>query len=216
MLSLQFLKINSLTIKKLQFQRRKWYILHVELILQAASPTLTLHTINQRKQYSQHRHGAITRKLEPHNADVWTEVKLKSNMSLLYFIVAWLCAVWRRKGTGHPTPFNSWLSTPRGCGMGCAVCVFMSVCLHVHVQVYACACVCGYARLVPALYEDSTSLRAHNCTYIHIGNFRPTLRWRHWLVVLRVNLWQTRYRAIRVGREKYGGRIPCVHTPKLI
>jgi hypothetical protein len=51
--------------------------------------------------------------------------------------------------------------------MGCAVCVFMSVCLCVHVQVYVCAWVCGYAHLVPALYEDPTSLWADNCTYIH-------------------------------------------------
>jgi hypothetical protein len=52
--------------------------------------------------------------------------------------------------------------------MGCALCVFMSVCLHAHVQVYACVCVCGYAPLVPALYGDPTSLRADNCTYIHL------------------------------------------------
>jgi hypothetical protein len=51
---------------------------------------------------------------------------------VMHFIVAWLCAVQRGKGTGHPTPFNSWLSMPRGGAMGCAVCVFMSVCLHVH------------------------------------------------------------------------------------
>jgi hypothetical protein len=50
--------------------------------------------------------------------------------------------------------------------MGWAVCVFMSVCLRVHVQVYACAWVCGYMHLAPALYEDPTSLRADNCTYI--------------------------------------------------
>jgi hypothetical protein len=36
-----------------------------------------------------------------------------------------------------------------------------------HVQVYACAWLCEYAHLVPALYEDPTSLRADNCTYIH-------------------------------------------------
>jgi hypothetical protein len=65
--------------------------------------------------------------------------------------------------TGHPTPFNSWLSMPCRGGMGCAVCVFMSVCLCV----YACAWVCGYAHLVPALYEDLTSLQADNCTHTH-------------------------------------------------
>jgi hypothetical protein len=64
--------------------------------------------------------------------------------------------------------------------MGCVVCVFMSVCLLAHMQVYACARVCGYAHLVPALYEDPTSLRADNCTYIHkisipIDAFLPAL-----------------------------------------
>jgi hypothetical protein len=34
------------------------------------------------------------------------------------------------------------------------------------VPVCACAWVCGYAHLVPALYEDPTSLWADNCTYI--------------------------------------------------
>jgi hypothetical protein len=81
------------------------------------------------------------------------------------FIVTWMCAVRRGKGTGHPTPFNSWLSMPGGGGMGSAVCVFMSV--YLRVQVYACAWVCGYAHLVPALYGDPTSLRADNCTCIH-------------------------------------------------
>jgi hypothetical protein len=71
----------------------------------------------------------------------------------MHFIVAWLCAVRRGKGTGHPTPFYSWLSTPRSGGMGCAV--------RGHV------CVCVYAHLVPALYEDRTSLQADNYTYIH-------------------------------------------------
>jgi hypothetical protein len=33
---------------------------------------------------------------------------------VMHFIVAWMCAVRRGKGTGHPTPFNSWLNTPRG------------------------------------------------------------------------------------------------------
>jgi len=28
-------------------------------------------------------------------------------------------------------------------------------------------CVCVYAHLVPALYEDPTSLRADNCTYMY-------------------------------------------------
>jgi hypothetical protein len=62
--------------------------------------------------------------------------------------------------------YNCWLSTPRSGGMGCAIYVFMSVCLRVHVQVYACAWVCEYAHLVPAMYGDPTSLRAENCTYI--------------------------------------------------
>jgi hypothetical protein len=62
------------------------------------------------------------------------------------------------KGTGHPTPFNSRLSTPRSGGMGCAICVFMCV--------PACAWMCGYAHLVLALYEDPTSLRADNYTYV--------------------------------------------------
>jgi hypothetical protein len=79
----------------------------------------------------------------------------------MHFIITWLCAVRRGKGTGHPTPFNSWLSTPRSGGMGCAVRG------HVCMQVYACTCVCMYAHLVPALYEDPTSLRADNYTYIH-------------------------------------------------
>jgi len=39
------------------------------------------------------------------------------------------------------------------------VCVCACVCV--------CVCVCVYAHLVPALYEDPTSLRADNCTYIH-------------------------------------------------
>jgi uncharacterized integral membrane protein len=46
----------------------------------------------------------------------------------------------------------------------------MSACLRVHVQVYAWAWVCGYAHLVPALYEDPTSLRADNCTYTVVIN----------------------------------------------
>jgi hypothetical protein len=58
---------------------------------------------------------------------------------VMHFIFTWLCAVRRGKGTGHPTPFNSWLSTPRGGGMGCAICVFMSVCLRVHVCMWVCA-----------------------------------------------------------------------------
>jgi hypothetical protein len=92
---------------------------------------------------------------------------------VMHFIVTWLCVVQKGKGTGYPIPFNSWLSTPHGGGMGCAIYVFMSVCLHVHVLVYACAWVCGYAHLVPALYEDPTRLQADNCTYIHFG--RPHL-----------------------------------------
>jgi hypothetical protein len=97
------------------------------------------------------------------------------------FNITWLCAVWRGKRTGHPTPFNSWLSMPRIGGMGCVVCVFMSVCLCVHVQVYACAWLCGYVYLVPALYEDPTSLQADNCTYIHVAwhvGFSETLQFK--------------------------------------
>jgi hypothetical protein len=60
-----------------------------------------------------------------------TKMKFYMNSQVMHFIVTWLCAVRRGKGTGHPTPFNSWLSTPRGSGMGCAVCVFMSVCMGV-------------------------------------------------------------------------------------
>jgi hypothetical protein len=52
--------------------------------------------------------------------------------SQVMHFVTWLCAVRMEKGTGHPTQFNSWLSTPRSGGMGCAVCVFMSACLSVH------------------------------------------------------------------------------------
>jgi hypothetical protein len=85
---------------------------------------------------------------------------------VMHFIITWLCAVQRGKGTGHPTPFNPWLSMPCGGGMGCAVCVFMCVCLHVCVQVYACAWVCWYVHLVPALYEDPTSLWYVH-TYVH-------------------------------------------------
>jgi hypothetical protein len=50
-------------------------------------------------------------------------------VQVMHFIVTWLCAVWRGKGTRHPTPFNSWLSMPPSGGMGCVVCVFMSVCV---------------------------------------------------------------------------------------
>jgi hypothetical protein len=50
---------------------------------------------------------------------------------VMHFIVTWLCAVRRGKGTGHPIPFNSWLSTPRGGGMGCA-CVCMCRYMLVH------------------------------------------------------------------------------------
>jgi hypothetical protein len=76
---------------------------------------------------------------------------------VMHFIVTWLCVVRKGKGSGHPTPFNSWLSTPRNDGMGCAVRG------HVCMQVYECVYV--YAHLVPALYEDPTRLRADNCTY---------------------------------------------------
>jgi hypothetical protein len=54
---------------------------------------------------------------------------------VMHFIIAWLCAVRRGKGTGHPTPFNSWLSTPRSGGMGCAV--------RGHVCMQVCVCVCA-------------------------------------------------------------------------
>jgi hypothetical protein len=51
---------------------------------------------------------------------------------VMHFIVAWLCAVQRGKGTDHPIPFNSWFSMPHSGGMGCAVCghVCMQVCVH--------------------------------------------------------------------------------------
>jgi hypothetical protein len=75
---------------------------------------------------------------------------------VMHFFVTWLCAVRRGKWTGHPNPFNSWLSTPRGGGIMC-----------IYECVPACAWVCGYAHLVPALYEDPSSLRADNCTCMH-------------------------------------------------
>jgi hypothetical protein len=66
-------------------------------------------------------------------------------MNLNYVIVSslirWNTVFWVyvnliKIGTGHPTAFNSWLSTPCSGGMGCAV--------HGHVcmQVSVCACVC--------------------------------------------------------------------------
>jgi hypothetical protein len=75
---------------------------------------------------------------------------------VMHFIVAWLCTVRRGKGTGHPTPFSSWLSTPRSGGTGCAV--------HGHVcmQVYVCACVCVCARASGA----STVWEFNQPTYI--------------------------------------------------
>jgi hypothetical protein len=77
---------------------------------------------------------------------------------VMHFIVTWLCAVQRGKGTGHPTPFNCWLSTPRSGGMGRSV--HGPVCMQVYV--------CVYAHLVPAVYGVPTSLRADNCTYIFL------------------------------------------------
>jgi hypothetical protein len=74
----------------------------------------------------------------------------------MHFIVTWLCAVQRGKGTGHPTPFNSWLSTPRSGGMGCAV--------HGHV---CNAGMCVHVHLVLALYRDPTILWADNCKRTH-------------------------------------------------
>jgi hypothetical protein len=85
----------------------------------------------------------------------------------LCYMTAWLCAVWRGKGTGHHTPFNSWLSMPHSGGMGCAVCG------HVWMQVYVCA----HAHLVPALYEDPTSLRAGNCTHTHDPPISSSFIW---------------------------------------
>jgi hypothetical protein len=65
----------------------------------------------------------------------WKYTKLVFHIfsQVMHFIVAWLCAVRKGKGTGYPTPFNSWLSTPRSGGVGCAV--------HGHV----CVCVCARA-----------------------------------------------------------------------
>jgi hypothetical protein len=53
---------------------------------------------------------------------------------VMNFNIASLCAVRREKGTGHPTPFNCWLSTPRS-GVWCVLCVGMCVCM----------CLCLYA-----------------------------------------------------------------------
>jgi hypothetical protein len=82
------------------------------------------------------------------------QVVLHIFSQVMHFIVAWSCAVWGG-GTGHPTPFNSWFSTPHSGGMGFVV--------HGHVcmQVYVCVCV----HPMPALHEDPTSLWADNCTY---------------------------------------------------
>jgi hypothetical protein len=40
-------------------------------------------------------------------------------------------------------------------------------CVPACAGICVCAWVCGYAHLVLALYEDPTSLRADNCTYIY-------------------------------------------------
>jgi hypothetical protein len=84
---------------------------------------------------------------------------------VMHFIVTWLCAVRRGKGTGHPTPFNSCLSTPRSGGMGCAVRG------HVCMQVCVCACVCmriwcrHCLRMQPAFGLMTVHTYIH--TYIH-------------------------------------------------
>jgi hypothetical protein len=93
---------------------------------------------------------------------------------VMLFIVAWLYTVRRGKGTGHPTPFNSWLSTPRGCGMGCAVCVFMSgwygvccMCIYEYVPACACAGICVCMGVwVGAIQPAFEPITVHTCVIL--------------------------------------------------
>jgi hypothetical protein len=91
---------------------------------------------------------------------------------VMHFIVAWLCAVQRGKGTGHPTPFNSWLSMPRSGGMRCAV--------HAGMCVHACIWCQHCMRIQPAFGLKTTHTHTHTHTHTsQVKSLNSTI-WPGW------------------------------------
>jgi hypothetical protein len=111
---------------------------------------------------------------------------------VMHFIVTWVCAVRRGKGTGHPTSFNSRLSTPRGGGMGCAVCVVMSVCLCVH----GCVCMRIWCRHCMRIQPAFGLITVH--TYIRTYSWEGVVKTKEYTI--RVHRWRCLY----VWRDIHG------------
>jgi hypothetical protein len=84
---------------------------------------------------------------------------------VMHFIITWLCAVRRGKGTGHPTPFDSWLSMPRSGCMGRALGVFMSVCMCRYMRVHGCMGMRTWCRHCMRIQPAFGLITVH--TYIH-------------------------------------------------